>query len=79
MRIMILLKIHTMLFEMKPDQLQRILKVLGFMIYYDRKICYSISGQAPYEVLYDWVSYMDVLKLKRVEDMTERYYNSMQF
>lgn len=68
---------------MKPDQLQLgFLKVLkGSPIYYDReKFAIVYQDKAPYEVLFtDWVSYMDVLKLKRVEDMTERYYNSMQF
>ena len=68
---------------MKPDQLQLgFLKVLkGSPIYYDReKFAIVYQDRAPYEVLFtDWVSYMDVLKLKRVEDMTERYYNSMQF
>ena len=74
---------YNVVYEMKPDQLQLgFLKVLkGSPIYYDReKFAIVYQDRAPYEVLFtDWVSYMDVLKLKRVEDMTERYYNSMQF
>ena len=74
---------YNVVYGMKPDQLQLgFLKVLkGSPIYYDReKFAIVYQDRAPYEVLFtDWVSYMDVLKLKRVEDMTERYYNSMQF
>lgn len=34
----------------------------------------------PYEVLYTkWLPYEDVLKLKRIEEMVEVYYNSGQF
>lgn len=34
----------------------------------------------PYEVLYtDWLSHDEVLRLKRVEEMVETYYNSGQF
>ena len=34
----------------------------------------------PYEVLYTkWLPYKDVLKLKRIEEMVEVYYNSGQF
>lgn len=74
---------YNTVYQMKPDQLQLgFLKVLkGSPIYYDREefgIVYQ--DRAPYEVLFTkWVSYDDVLKLKRVEDMTERYYNSLQF
>ena len=74
---------YNTVYQMKPDQLQLgFLKVLkGSPIYYDREefgIVYQ--DRAPYEVLFTkWISYGDVLKLKRVEDMTERYYNSLQF
>lgn len=74
---------YNTVYQMKPDQLQLgFLKVLkGSPIYYDREefgIVYQ--DRAPYEVLFTkWISYDDVLKLKRVEDMTERYYNSLQF
>ena len=68
---------------MKPDQLQLgFLKVLkGSPIHCDSDkygiVCQDIP---PYEVLHtDWLSFEDILKLKQVEDMVERYYNSMQF
>ncbi len=70
-------------YDMKPDQLQLgFLKVLkGSPLYWNREE-YGIVYQdiPPYEVLFtDWLSYGDVLKLKRVEEMVERYYNTMQF
>lgn len=70
-------------YAMKPDQLQLgFLKVLkGSPLYRNRKE-YGIEYQdiPPYEVLFtNWLSYGDVLKLKQVEDMVERYYNTMQF
>ena len=70
-------------YDMKPDQLQLgFLKVLkGSPIHCDSGkygiVCQDIP---PYEVLHtDWLSFEDILKLKQVEDMVERYYNSMQF
>ena len=70
-------------YAMKPDQLQLgFLKVLkGSPLYWQREE-YGIVYQEipPYEVLFtNWLSYEDVLKLKQVEDMVERYYNTMQF
>ena len=70
-------------YDMKPDQLQLgFLKVLkGSPIHCDSDK-YGIVWQdiPPYEVLHtDWLSFEDILKLKQVEDMVERYYNSMQF
>lgn len=74
---------YNTVYAMKPDQLQLgFLKVLkGSPIYYDKeKFGIVYQDRAPYEVLFTkWISYGDVLKLKRVEDMTERYYNSLQF
>lgn len=74
---------YNEVYSMKPDQLQLgFLKVLkGSPIYYDRdKFGIVYQERAPYEVLFTkWISYSDLLRLKRVEDMTERYYNSMQF
>lgn len=36
--------------------------------------------QPPYEVLYTrWLSYEELLRLKRIEEMVEIYYNSAQF
>ena len=43
---------------------------------------YGIVYQScpPYEVLYTkWLSYGDIIRLKRVEEMVELYYNSNQF
>ena len=38
------------------------------------------KSRPPYEVLYTkWLPYSDVLRLKRVEEMVEVYYNSRQF
>ncbi len=70
-------------YAMKPDQLQLgFLKVLkGSPIYYDKEK-FGIVHQdiPPYEVLFTkWLGYDEVLLLKMVEDMVERYYNSMQF
>lgn len=70
-------------YYMKPDQLQLgFLKVLKGAPLYEERDSYGIVYQdmPPYEVLYTkWLSYNDVLLLKRVENMVERYYNSMQF
>lgn len=36
--------------------------------------------QPPYEVLYtNWISYGEIRRLKRIEEMVELYYNSGQF
>ena len=38
------------------------------------------SEKAPYEVLFTkWLSFEEVQKLKRIEEMVELYYNSNQF
>lgn len=38
------------------------------------------TGEPPYEVLSTkWLSYSDVLQLKRIEEMVEIHYNSGQF
>ncbi|MBR1470635.1 MAG: B12-binding domain-containing radical SAM protein [Lachnospiraceae bacterium] len=70
-------------YAMQPDQLQLgFLKVLSgtpiarqteeFGIFY--------TERPPYEVLYTrWLSYGDVIRLKRIEEMVEVYYNSNQF
>ena len=70
-------------YRMRPEQLQlgflKILKGSGMWeqaAEYD--ICYT--EQPPYEVLYTkWLSYEEILRLKRVEEMVEIYYNSAQF
>lgn len=69
-------------YRMQPDQLQLgFLKVLKGSLLYpgaDGSIVYKEN--APYEVLYTkWMSYADIIRLKRVEDMVEVYYNSGQF
>lgn len=70
-------------YAMEPDQLQLgFLKVLKGSALYEKAeeygICYR--SRPPYEVLYSkWVSYEEILRLKRVEEMVELYYNSGQF
>lgn len=70
-------------YRMKPEQLQLgFLKVLKGSEMYERAeefgICYQ--SRPPYEVLYTrWLPYSDVLRLKKVEEMVELYYNSNQY
>jgi len=70
-------------YAMEPEQLQLgFLKVLkGSQMYLEHEeheIKYR--DYAPYEVLVTkWLPFVDVLRLKRVEDMVEVYYNSGQF
>lgn len=70
-------------YAMRPEQLQLgFLKVLAGSELYDRAeefgICYT--DKSPYEVLYTkWLTFPDVLRLKRIEEMVELYYNSNQF
>ena len=70
-------------YAMEPDQLQLgFLKVLkGSKMYQEREMHDMIyKDYAPYEVLATkWLPFEDVLRLKRVEDMVESYYNSGQF
>lgn len=70
-------------YAMKPDQLQ-----LGFLKVLHGTRMEQEAGQyglvyrrdPVYEVLYTrWLSFSEVLQLKDVEDMVERYYNSGQF
>ena len=71
------------IYALKPNQLQLgFLKVLKGSYMYNHAneygICYH--DKPPYEVLYiNWLSYDEVLKIKRVEEMLEVYYNSGQF
>lgn len=70
-------------YAMRPSQLQLgFLKVLkGSGMYEDAKR-YGIGyrDEPPYEVLFtDWLSYEEIVRLKRVEEMVEIYYNSNQF
>ena len=70
-------------YQLKPNQLQLgFLKVLkGSQMFEESKqhgILYK--EKAPYEVLFTkWISYGEVLELKKIEDMVEVYYNSGQF
>ncbi len=70
-------------YAMRPDQLQLgFLKVLsGTQISKEiEEYGISFTKQPPYEVLYTkWLSYEDVIRLKKIEEMVELYYNSNQF
>lgn len=70
-------------YELKPEQLQLgFLKVLKGSYMESRQKAYGLAhkDRPPYEVLYTkWLSYEDVIRLKRVEEMVEVYYNSRQF
>ena len=70
-------------YAMEPEQLQLgFLKVLKGSEMQERAkefgICYL--SQPPYEVLRTkWLSYDEILRLKRIEEMVELYYNSSQY
>lgn len=70
-------------YALEPNQFQLgFLKVLKGSPMYGQQKEHDIlyKGHAPYEVLATrWLPYEDVLKLKKVEDMVEVYYNSDQF
>lgn len=70
-------------YAMQPDQLQLgFLKVLKGSPMEQRAQEYGIVylSEPPYEVLYTkWLPYEQVLRLKRIEEMVELYYNSGQF
>ncbi|MDO5418241.1 MAG: B12-binding domain-containing radical SAM protein [Lachnospiraceae bacterium] len=70
-------------YRMRPDQLQLgFLKVLKGSYMEEKTEEYQIAftGRPPYEVLSTrWLSYGDVLRLKKIEDMVEVHYNSGQF
>lgn len=71
------------IYALKPNQLQLgFLKVLkGSYMYAHAKeygICYR--SKPPYEVLKNsWLDFDEVIRIKRVEEMLEVYYNSGQF
>ena len=71
------------IYALQPNQLQMgFLKVLKGSYMYAHAKEYEIlyHDNPPYEVLATkWLSYEDVLKMKRVEEMLEVYYNSGQF
>ena len=70
-------------YAMKPDDLQLgFLKVLSGSYIGEKTSDYGIvyESNPPYEVLStNWISYEDVIGLKRVEEMLELYHNSGQF
>ena len=71
------------IYELKPNQLQLgFLKVLKGSFMYEHAGEYGIiyHDKPPYEVLSTkWISFDDVLRIKKVEEMLEVYYNSGQF
>ena len=70
-------------YAMKPDQLQLgFLKVLKGSLMHEKTEEYGLVYQdrPPYEVLSTkWLSYSSVIRLKKIEEMVEVYYNSGQF
>lgn len=74
---------YNEVYEMEPDQLQLgFLKVLkGSYMEEKAKDYHLVYRKKPvYEVIStEWMSYDDILLLKKVEEMTEVYYNSCQF
>lgn len=70
-------------YALSPEQLQLgFLKVLkgSYMEEHTEEYGLVYKSLPPYEVLYTkWLPYEDVLKLKRIEEMVEVYYNSGQF
>ena len=71
------------IYALQPNQLQMgFLKVLKGSYMYEHAKEYEIlyHDNPPYEVLSTkWLSYDEVLKMKRIEEMLEVYYNSGQF
>lgn len=70
-------------YAMRPEQLQLgFLKVLKGAPMHEKAESYGIryTSLPPYEVLCTrWLSYGEVCRLKRIEEMVELYYNSNQF
>ena len=70
-------------YAMRPDQLQLgFLKVLKGSLMHEKTQEYVLVYQdrPPYEVLSTkWLPYADVIRLKKIEEMVEVYYNSGQF
>ncbi len=76
-------KSFNVVYEMKPEQLQLgFLKVLKGSPMHRKAGEYGIKYMSlpPYEVLCsNWLSFGEICKLKRIEEMVELYYNSNQF
>jgi len=70
-------------YALQPNQLQMgFLKVLKGSPMHDKAKEYGIlyTNRPPYEILCsNWLSYQEILRLKRIEEMVEMYYNSNQF
>lgn len=70
-------------YAMQPNQLQLgFLKVLKGSYMQEMADDYGLvyTDRPPYEVLYtNWLSYDEVCRLKKIEEMVELYYNSNQF
>lgn len=71
------------IYALRPNQLQMgFLKVLKGSFMYEHAKEYGIlyHDNPPYEVLStNWLSFEEVIKMKRIEEMLEVYYNSGQF
>lgn len=71
------------LFSLRPHQLQLgFLKVLKGSYMFDHVAEYGLvyHERPPYEVMQTrWLSFTEIIALKRVEQMVETYYNSGQF
>ncbi len=70
-------------YALRPQQLQlgflKVLKGSGMALHAAEYGLLS-SSQPPYEVLSTkWLSYHEICRLKQIEEMVERYYNSGQF
>ena len=76
-------KSFNRVYAMEPEQLQLgFLKLLRGSEMWNRAREFGICcmDKPPYEVLYTkWLSYEDVLRLKKMEEMVEMYYNTNQF
>lgn len=70
-------------YAMEPEQLQLgFLKVLKGSYMAEMAESYGLvyTDYAPYEVLYtNWLSFTEICRLKRIEEMVEIYYNSGHF
>ena len=70
-------------YGMHPEQLQLgFLKVLKGSPMHERAEEFGINytEKPPYEVLYSkWITYAELRRLKKIEEMVEIYYNSNQF
>ena len=70
-------------YDLKPDRLQlgflKLLKGSGIRVNADRWN-YKFTSYPPYEVLENRdITYVEILKLKAVEELVEKYYNTHRF